>query len=81
MPGIGLIISRMARVPVQPIRIEGAFDCLPIHSSRLRLRPITLSIGDPIKFTAEELQAKGREGQKLIGRKVMDAIAALPTEC
>lgn len=79
MPGIGLIISRLAKVPVQPIRIEGAYDCLPIHSSKLRLHPITLSIGDPIDFTSEELAAKGREGQKRIGRKVMAAISALPT--
>ncbi len=79
MPGIGLILGRLAGVPVIPIRIEGAYDCLPIHSSRLRFRPITLSIGDPIPFTAEELKARSREGQLAIGRKVMDAIRALPT--
>ncbi len=79
MPGIGLILGRLAGVPVIPIRIEGAYDCLPIHSSRLRFRPITITIGDPIPFTAEELKARSREGQLAIGRKVMDAIRALPT--
>lgn len=80
MPGIGLIIGRLADIPVQPIRIEGAFDALPIHSSRLKFRPISVTIGDPIPFTAEELRAKGRQAQLHIGRKIMDSIRALPTE-
>ena len=80
MPGIGLILSKLAHVPVQPVRIEGAYDCLPIHSSKLKFRPITLSVGDPIKFTPEELRAKGRDAQRAIGKKIMDAIRALPTE-
>ena len=80
MPGIGLIIGRLAGVPVQPIRIEGAFDCLPIHSHKLKFRPITVSIGDPIPFSTEELKAKGRQAQLNIGHKIMDAIRALPTE-
>ena len=80
MPGIGLIIGRLAGVPVQPIRIEGAYDCLPIHSHKLKFRPITLSVGKPIPFTAEELRAKGRTAQLAIGKKIMDAIKALPTE-
>lgn len=80
MPGIGLIIGKLASVPVQPIRISGAFDCLPIHSSKLRFRPITVSIGTPIPFSAEERRAKGRQAQLTIGQKIMDAIRALPIE-
>lgn len=78
MPGIGLILSKLSNVPVQPIRIEGAYDCLPIHSNRLRIRPITLSVGDPIYFAPNELKVKGREAHLAIGKKVMDAIRALP---
>ncbi len=82
MPGIGLILGRLAGVPVQPIRIEGAYECLPIHSKRLRADiPITVSIGDPIPFTEQELKSRSREGQRAIGKKVMDAIRALPTSC
>lgn len=80
MPGIGLILGRLAGVPVQPIRIEGAYDCLPPHRSKLELHPITLSIGDPIPFTKEELKARSRESQLAIGKKIMDAIKALPLE-
>ena len=80
MPGIGLILSKLAHVPVQPVRIEGAYDCLPPHRSKLKFCPITLSVGDPIQFTPEELRAKGRDAQRAIGKKVMDAIRALPIE-
>lgn len=80
MPGIGLILSKLIGVPVQPLRIEGAYDCLPIHSSKLRFRPISISVGDPIPFTPEELKARGREAQLNIGKKIMDAIKALPTQ-
>ncbi len=78
MPGIGLILGRLVGVPVIPIRIEGAYDCLPIHAKRLRFCPITVSIGDPIPFTEQELKSRSREGQRAIGKKVMDAIRALP---
>lgn len=80
MPGIGLIISKLGQIPVQPIRIEGAYESLPIHSRKLRFCPLTLSIGDPIPFSADELRAKGRHAQQHIGDKIMDAIRALPTQ-
>ncbi len=80
MPGIGLILGRLTGVPVQPIRIEGAYDCLPPHRNKLELHPITLSIGDPIPFTKEELKARSRESQLAIGKKIMDAIKALPLQ-
>ncbi len=80
MPGIGLILGRLVGVPVIPIRIDGAYECLPIHASRPRTEvPITVSIGDPIPFTEQELKARSRDGQRAIGRKIMDAIRALPT--
>lgn len=80
MPGIGLIIGKLATVPVQPLRIEGAFESLPIHSKRLRFHPLTVTVGDPIHFSEEELRAKGRQAQLHLGQKIMDAIRALPTE-
>ena len=80
MPGIGLILGRLgAGIPVQPLRIEGAYDCLPIHSNKLRLRPITISVGDPIPLTEQDFNVHGREAQRALGGKIMDAIRALPT--
>lgn len=80
MPGIGLILSKLGSIPVQPIRIEGAYDCLPIHRTLPRRCPITLSVGEPIRFSPQELKARGRDAQRSIGKKLMDAIAALPTQ-
>lgn len=80
MPGIGLIISKLGQVPVQPLRIDGAYESLPIHSWKLRFCPLTVSVGEPIPFTKEELRAKGRQAQLNIGHKIMDAIRALPLE-
>lgn len=80
MPGIGLILSKLIGVPVQPLRIHGAYEALPIHAKRIRCHPISITAGDPIPFTEAELKAKGREGQLAIGKKIMDAIKALPTQ-
>ncbi len=80
MPGIGLIISKLAGVPVQPLRIEGAYEALPVHAKRVRCHPITVTVGDPISFTVEELHPRGREGHLALGRKIMDSIRALPTQ-
>ena len=80
MPGIGLILSKLAGIPVQPLRIHGAYEAWPIHSKRIRCHPISITAGDPIPFTEAELKAKGREGQLAIGKKIMDAIKALPTQ-
>ena len=78
-PGIGLILSRIGHdVPVQPIRIEGAYDCLPIHSNKLKFKPITISVGDPIPLTEQDFNARGRGAQRALGAKIMDAIRALP---
>lgn len=79
MPGIGLILSKLATVPVQPIRIEGAYQALPIHSCRVRSYPITISVGDPIRFSKNELCIRGREAQKALAAKVMESIRSLPT--
>ncbi|MFI3244673.1 MAG: lysophospholipid acyltransferase family protein [Akkermansia sp.] len=81
MPGIGLLLSRLGDIPIQPIRIEGAYDCLPIHSNRLRLKPITLAIGDPFTLDYKSFSGKSRRDiQRAVGVQVMSAISALSTE-
>ena len=74
--GTGLIVAKSKAV-VQPVRIFGARDALPRGSSKIRFCPITLVVGDPITFTAEELAAKGRDGYQEISDKIMDAIARI----
>ena len=79
MGGIGLILSK-TKVPVQPLRISGAFESFPIGSSFPRIHPVTVTVGDPVPFTPAELNAKGKAAYQHLTDKMMDAIRALPTE-
>ena len=78
MGGIGMILSK-AQVPVQPIRISGAYEAFPMHSKFPRLHPVTVAVGDPIQFTKEELNARGKEAYQHLVDKMMEAIKELPT--
>ncbi len=76
-PGIGLIAAKSGAV-IQPVRISGAREALPRGSARIRFARITVSVGPPIRLTAEDLQATaGKEGYERITEKIMRAIAAL----
>lgn len=81
MPGIGLILSKLAGVPIQPIRIAGAFECMPVHAKMVKFTPMTVSIGKPYTIEASEFAIKGRAQQRLIGKRIMDSIKALPIDC
>jgi len=76
LPGLGFVIAK-TMAPVVPIRIFGAREALPRGSGRLRAHPITVVIGEPIKFTTVDLQSPGREVYAGLSQRVMDAIAAL----
>ncbi len=77
MAGVGLILSK-TKVPVQPLRIDGAYEAWPIGSSRIRRHPVTVTVGDLIPFTQAELNAKGKEAYQHLADKMMDAISNLP---
>ncbi|MEG0024101.1 MAG: lysophospholipid acyltransferase family protein [Akkermansia sp.] len=79
MSGIGLILAK-TQVPVQPLRIHGADQVLPMGSSAMHIRPVTITIGDPINFTTQELNARGKNAYQYLANKMMDAVRALPTE-
>ncbi len=74
--GIGLIVAK-SKATVQPMRLFGPRECLPRGSGRLRLRPITVVVGDPIEFTAEELAAKGRDGYQVLSDRIMAEIGKI----
>ena len=76
LPGLGLIIAKTL-CPVVPMRIFGAHQALPRGGGRLRLCPITIVVGDPLRFTAADVQGSGREVYSRLSQRVMDAIAAL----
>lgn len=79
LPGLGLVIAKTL-APVVPMRIFGAYDALPRNGGRLRFRPIIVIIGEPIVFTAADLDGTGKELYQRLSQRVMDAIAALHLE-
>ena len=78
-PGLGLVIARTL-APVVPMRIFGAREALPRGGGRLRLVPITIVIGEPIFFSAADLQPRGKNLYAGLSARVMKAIAALRLE-
>lgn len=79
LPGLGLVIAKTL-APVVPIRIFGSREALPRGGGRLRFHPITVVVGEPIHFTATDLEPKGRDLYQRLSQRVMDAIAALNCE-
>jgi 1-acyl-sn-glycerol-3-phosphate acyltransferase len=79
LPGIGLVIAKTL-APVVPMRIFGAHEALPRSGGRMRFHPITVVVGEPIHFTASDLQDRGKDVYTQLSQRVMDAIAALRME-
>lgn len=76
LPGLGFVIAKTL-APVVPMRIFGAREAWPRGSSRVRFRPITVVVGEPIYFTAADLQPPGKDVYLRLSQRVMDAVAAL----
>jgi 1-acyl-sn-glycerol-3-phosphate acyltransferase len=79
--GVGLIIAK-TRAPVQPMRIFGAHSAFPKGSGKISLTPISVIVGEPIRFTDQELdpQSYGGDDRALyqyLSDRVMSAIAGL----
>src|SRR5438067_6956153 len=77
--GLGLVIAKTL-APVVPMRIFGAYEVWPRGSRKIRLRPITLAVGEPMRFTANDLDGSGREVYRKLSQRVMDEIARLTIE-
>jgi 1-acyl-sn-glycerol-3-phosphate acyltransferase len=75
-PGMGLVIAKTL-APVVPLRIFGAREALPRSGGRLRFVPITVVIGEPIFFTAADIQPGGKDLYARLSDRVMKAIATL----
>jgi len=74
--GLGLVIAKTL-APVVPMRIFGAHEALPRGGGGLHFLPITIVIGEPIFFTAGDLNPPGKDLYNRLSQRVMDAIAAL----
>ena len=79
LPGLGFVIAKTL-APVLPMRIFGAHEALPRGTGRPRLHPITVVIGEPIRFTEADLQPRSKDLYQRLSERVMEAIAALRLE-
>ena len=75
-PGLGLVIAKTL-APVVPMRIFGAHEALPRGGGSLCFVPITIVIGEPIFFSADDLSPPGKDLYGRLSQHVMDAIASL----
>ena len=78
-PGLGLVIAKTL-APVVPMRVFGAYDAWPIHKKWPRPGRVTIVVGEPIRFTEEEVKAGGKDLYQHLSQRVMDAITALTLE-
>ncbi|MEY2528702.1 MAG: 1-acyl-sn-glycerol-3-phosphate acyltransferase [Verrucomicrobiota bacterium] len=76
LPGLGLVIAKTL-APVVPMRIFGAHDAWPIGQKWPRFRPVTVVVGEPLHFSAADLEPAGKDLYLRLSQRVMDAIAAL----
>lgn len=74
--GVGLIVSK-SKVPVLPVRLYGAFEALPRGAKFPRPSRLTLVVGEPLDFSAMEIEGSGKEKYQAISDHIMDKIAAL----
>jgi len=74
-PGIGLIIAKTL-APVVPMRIFGSFEAMPRSGKKFSATPITIVLGEPLRFTKADLEG-GREVYQRLADRVMAAIAAI----
>jgi 1-acyl-sn-glycerol-3-phosphate acyltransferase len=74
-PGIGMIIAKTL-APVVPVRIFGTFEAWP-KGGKLRLHPIRVVVGKPIRFSKEDFLLANREVYQKVSEQVLAAVAAL----
>jgi 1-acyl-sn-glycerol-3-phosphate acyltransferase len=79
-PGVGMIVAATG-CPVIPAYLGGTFDVLPPGAKWIRLRPIRVTYGEPMDFSAllkePDGESKKKDVYQRISQEIMDRIAAL----
>jgi len=78
-PGLGLVISKTL-APIVPMRIFGAHEAFARGKKFPTPHPITIVVGEPIRFTEADLAGKGRDLYQRLSERVMARIAAIEFE-
>ena len=76
LPGLGLIIAKTL-CPVVPMRVFGAHAAFPRGGRPHFFKRIRIVIGEPLRFTKDDLIGEGRELYQRLSERVMTRIAAL----
>jgi len=74
--GLGFVIAKTGAT-VLPMRIFGSFEAFSRDAILPRFLPITVSIGEPIRFSEEDLRDSGRDHYQELSDRVMREIASL----
>ncbi len=75
-PGLGFVIAKTS-APVVPMRIFGAHEAWPRGGNKIRLHPITVVVGKPMRFTETEIARGGKDVYQRLSERVMEEIAKL----
>ena len=74
--GAGFIIAKTL-APVVPMRIFGAYEAFPRDSKFPRPVPVTVVVGEPMRFTERDVKGDPRIVFQRLSEQVMEQIAAL----
>ncbi len=74
--GLGLIVAKTL-APVVPMRIFGAHEAFPRDASKVRLSPITLVVGEVLRFGAIDFEGDSKAAYKRVSQLVMQRISSL----
>jgi cytidylate kinase len=75
--GVGMLVAKTG-APVIPVRIFGSFEAFPRSAKFPRWDgKVHVVFGEPLRFSPEEREAKGKAGQQAISDRILAAIAAL----
>lgn len=75
-PGVGMMIAK-AQVPVIPVRIFGAFEAMPRDKTLPQPGRITVAVGKPWQYRAEDFPNADKDLYQQISDEVMRRIAEL----
>ena len=75
-PGLGLIIAKTL-APVVPMRIFGARAAFPRGGRPRIFTPVHIVVGEPIRFTKDDLVGEGRELYQRLSDRVLARISEI----
>jgi 1-acyl-sn-glycerol-3-phosphate acyltransferase len=73
--GLGMVIVKTG-APVVPVRLFGTFEALP-KIGGLKLVPVSMVVGQPLRFTQQDIASRDRDLYQRLSDHVMEQIAKL----